>query len=192
MKKSTAFGPFSLCCTLDVPMTLSSPRRQEFGDGSGLADTGPLGKVHATLLQQPHGIAIPHALADGLWAEHARDFDDGFDKMPVDTIAAKVADEVLVDLEVVDRQALEIRQRVEPHTEVIERDSATQPLRGIDERAGAIDIRQRGLLSELQDQAPGIDSSVEQLALNRGDQIPVEQSHRGQVDRDLMCATAFA
>jgi hypothetical protein len=69
---------------------------------------GALGIVHPALPQQPKGVAIPDAIADCPWTQGARDFDDGFDQMPVHAVALKVMDEVLVDFQVVHGQPLQM------------------------------------------------------------------------------------
>src|SRR3954451_14672676 len=84
------------------------------------ADQEPLRVVDADLTQAHKRLAVLYELGDGLHSEALGDLDHRLDEHLVGAAAGHVADELPVDLDVVDRKLLEVGERPESGAEVIE------------------------------------------------------------------------
>ena len=85
-------------------------------------------------------------------------------------LADDAADEVAVDLEVVEGQALEVVEGAESRAEVVQREPAAAGAQPVGEGLGLLDVGDRRRLRQLEDQTRGIDAGVRQRALDeRGD-----------------------
>src|SRR5947209_1148818 len=81
-----------------------------------------------------------------------RDPDDRFDNELVDGICPEAANEVAVDLEIVERQMLQVTERAEPGAEIIEREAAPPAPQVRHERLRAVDVANRRCFGQLEDQ----------------------------------------
>ena len=70
------------------------------------------------------GLLVGDELGDRLLAESLGDADDGLDHELVDLAVGGVLDELAVDLDVVERQVLEVVEGAEPGAEVVQREPA--------------------------------------------------------------------
>ena len=83
------------------------------------------------------------------------------------------ADEVAVDLQVGERQVLEVLEGAEARPEVVERDRAAETLNASAERLRPAHVGDRGRLRELDDQPLGRHLLQRELALEQGERAPV-------------------
>ena len=99
------------------------------------------------------------------------------------TLRGERADEVAVDLEVVERQVLQVVEGGEAGAEVVEREAAAEPGQALREGAGLLHVGDRGGLGDLEHEAARIDAGERDLALHelRDRQV----AHRLARDVDL-------
>ena len=76
---------------------------------------------------------------------------------PVGLVAHAVGDELAVDLQVVERQVLEVVEGAEAGAEVVEREAAAELAQPVGERARLRDAGDRGRLGDLEDQPARVD-----------------------------------
>src|SRR3954447_5741975 len=74
-----------------------------------------------------------HPFSDRLEPHDVTDAIDCFDHRLIDNIGRQSSDEAAVDLQIVDRQALEIAERRQSGAEVVQRETATESFQGVDE-----------------------------------------------------------
>ena len=84
-------------------------------------------------------------------------------------------DELAVDLQVVERQVLEVVERAEARAEVVEREAAAELREALGEAPRERDVRDRRGLGDLEDQAPRVDVGARELALDEVQQRRVVQ-----------------
>ena len=95
--------------------------------------------VHTVVCQELLRFATLDALGDRAFAEALRDGDERRDDELVGAVGRAAGDELAVDLEVVEREVLEVVEAAEAGAEVIERETAPergQPLGEAVARAG--------------------------------------------------------
>jgi len=88
----------------------------------------------------------PHGMADGI---------DRLHHCPIGRVGGDIAHEGAIDLEVIDRQILEVGKRRQPAAEIIERKSAAQLLHLADEAHHPRQIGHRRTLGDLEAQCTG-------------------------------------
>jgi hypothetical protein len=115
--------------------------------------------------------ALPHA-------DHRGD-DTG-----VVRIRREIAHERLVDLQGVDRKALQIAQARIPGPEVIERELHAHALEGLKHGHGGLRILHQEAFGQLELQIARIEASLRQDVVHSGNEIAGAQFHRGDVDGD--------
>src|SRR3954471_8724190 len=117
----------------------SNPRRSPGGervlDRDGPAEVEALGEVDAELADGLEDVLVGDELGQARRAEPARDRHDGLDDEPVRRVLAHPSDELAVDLEDVEVEVLERRERGEAGPEVVEREPAAQSPQRRRERA---------------------------------------------------------
>jgi len=133
-------------------------------DAGSPADVVPLGIVDAELPQPGDGRPVADELGDRLGSEPVRQRHDRLDHELVGRRGAEVADELAVDLEVVEVEELEVGEGREPGAEVVDRQLAAEPPEPHGQSPGAVDVPNRGGLGDLEHQAAGGDLGLrEQL-----------------------------
>ena len=85
-----------------------------------------LGEVDALVAAHLEDLRLRDELGHRALAQVAGDADDRAHDRPVDLRLVHVGDELAVDLHVVEDQVLEVVERPEPGTEVVEREGAAQ------------------------------------------------------------------
>src|SRR4051812_49414098 len=94
-----------------IPIRMSGPYAS---DRAGAADEVSLHEVDADPAQDLQGLLVLDTLGDGLQVEGVGQRDDPTDQRVVARVARQVADERHVDLQVPDREVLEVGQRRVP------------------------------------------------------------------------------
>src|SRR5829696_7196687 len=162
-------GPLALALGLD------EPERQR----RGLADVVALRVVDAERRQQLERLLVADHLRDRALAEAARDVHDGLDHELVRAVAEAGAHELAVDLEVVERQVLEVVEARERGAEVVEREAALdqlQQLRVARRAAGDVDLEDQAVVArELL--AEHLDRPPDDPPVDRADQV-IALGHR--------------
>ena len=93
----------------------------------------PSNIVNADLAQQFQLVEVLNTFRDGLHAHEMRYFVDGLDHGAIDRIVHDIVNKSAVDLEIVDRQMLEIREGRHAAAEIIQGKSAVEAFKLIDE-----------------------------------------------------------
>src|SRR5689334_17336291 len=106
------------------------------GNRAGPPDVEALGVIDAVLLEEPDRLVVGYRFGDGLDPEALGDADDRLDHVLVDLAAREVLDEFAVELEVMDRQVLEVVEGAEPGAEVVEGQATTEGGHALGERRG--------------------------------------------------------
>ena len=139
--------------------------------------------VAAALAQPVELLGSFHALGDRAQAEAVREADDrGADRRVV-VVPAEVAHEAAVDLEPVDRQALEVGQARIAGAEIVHRDRHADPV----EPAHHVDRRLRVGHDHALGEFDFEDAARQAMRLQRGLDVRVDvllEMQRGDVDRD--------
>src|SRR4051812_10774677 len=148
---------------------------QQLSDRSWAADVEALGEVDAELREQLERLRVGYELRDGTAPDRAGEQHDRLDDLTIDRVAGEAADELAVDLEVVDRELPQRREGPEAGAEVVERHLEAEPAERLRERGGAVDVGDRRRLGDLDDQPARIDPARRELLL--------EQPHHARADR---------
>jgi hypothetical protein len=101
----------------------------------GAADVVALGIVDAELAQQDQALFVFHALGHRLQIEAAGQVDDRLHHLATGPALAQVTDELDVDLQVIDRELLEVGEPAVARAEVVESDLAAELVQRGDEPA---------------------------------------------------------
>ena len=96
-----------------------------------------------------HGDVL-HLLGDQPEVQRARHADDGAHHRLVHGVAAEVAHEGTVDLQVVHRQRLQVREAAEVRAEVVEREAAAHAVQHLDEAARLVEVADHRGLGDLE------------------------------------------
>src|SRR4051812_15180907 len=123
--------------------TAGRPRHveaQPVGEGGGAPEVVALCLVDAELAQQRHGLGVPGLLGHRALAHAARDLHERLDDDAVAGVAGAVAHELAIDLQVVEREVLEVVEGAEAGAEVVEREAAPELGEPRGEPAGARDV----------------------------------------------------
>src|SRR5258708_26015169 len=89
-----------------------------------LRDAVALSVVDAQALQHVDDFLILGEFGDRLFAGEVTDFVDRAHHFPIDGIVQNLFDETAVDLQVIDREVLQVSERRQPGAEIIERELA--------------------------------------------------------------------
>src|SRR5450755_3760298 len=156
-------------------------RRQDGVKRGGTARVIPLRVVNAQVAQQCQGLVVLDELGDRLGAQPAGDVDHGPDDEPVRRRPREPLDELAVDLDAVELEVLEVVEGREPGAEVIEREPAAQLTQIVSEITGAVDVRDRGGLGELEHQPP----AGNRTCLEQAPQAPSDRAGVQGLARDV-------
>src|ERR1700722_6339538 len=101
-----------------------------------LRDAVALRKVHADVAQHLDDLGVLGELSDGLLAGEVTDLVDRAHHLAIDRVVQDLAHEAAVDLQVIHREVLQVTERGQAGTEVVERKLAAQLLERLDEAIG--------------------------------------------------------
>ena len=151
-----------------------------------------LRKVDAEGAKQVQGGLVLDELGDGLLAELVGDLDERGDDHLIQPAADEAADELTVDLEIVEGQVLEVGEGAVAGAEVVEGERASQSFEVFGEGAGAWHVDDGGGLGDLDDQTPRL-VEPRQVRLDECKQRGVTDGRAGQVHLELHgAATSLA
>src|SRR4051794_19489881 len=97
-----------------------------FCHGCRFAREVTLGEVDSVATEQTQCRVIAHELGDRLLSEPVRNLDDRFHGQLVSLRRGQLADEIAVDLQIVERQMLQVVERTEAGAEVVECECAAE------------------------------------------------------------------
>src|SRR6478752_3061964 len=104
-----------------VPHGAKRTERRGHGDGEALR------VIDADRAQRFERIAVLDRLGDRLFPHVMADAVDRLDHRMVDRVLEHVLDEAAVDLEVIDRKMLEVRERRDADAEIVQREPTAEP-----------------------------------------------------------------
>src|SRR5215217_7923717 len=154
---------------------------EPLGQRRRLADVVALRVVHAEPGQQLERLLVADHLRHRALAEPARDVDDGLDHELVRAVVEARAHELAVDLEVVERQVLEVVEAREGGAEVVEREAAAELVEAGGELLRARDVAHRGRLGDLEDDLLRLHAVDLELLLDQVEQIRIAGRAAGDV-----------
>ena len=156
----------------------------ELGGGQRAAEVVALGAAAAQVDQRLQDALGLHALGDDVEAEVAGEVDRRADDHGVAVVVGHRGDEGAVDLDLVERQLLEVGERRLAGAEVVEREPDAERAQRREHLGHALRIAHHGGLGDLAlERAAGQAVLVEQLGHHRR-QADVEHVGGRQVDRD--------
>lgn len=117
------------------------------------ADVIALGVIDAVIAQQQDDLGVLDKFGHGLFTKAVCCLYQGFDEQLVIHIGGEIADERAVNLDVLDRELLQIIERGKSHAEIIQTECATQRDDFFHQRARRSHIFHGGRFSNLEDQA---------------------------------------
>src|SRR3954454_7768037 len=120
-----------------------------FCHGCWFASEVTLGEVDSVATEQTERCVVAHELRDGLLSEPVRDLDDRFHGQLVRLRRGQLADEVAVDLQIVERQVLQVVERAEASAEVVECECAAELAEALGEAARLLDVHDRRRFGDL-------------------------------------------
>src|SRR4029079_10056411 len=124
------------------------------------------------------------ALGDRAQAEAARDVDDRRDDRGVLVLGPEAVDEGAVDLDRVDRDALQARERRVAGAEVVEQDADAAGAKLLSRGARRGDVREQGALGDLEAEAPRLEAAALERALDLAEELGPGELAAGDVDGD--------
>src|SRR6185295_2220908 len=140
---------------------------------------------YADLLKGREDLVAFHRLGDRRDAEQLADLVDRFDQRALDRAFVDVAHEAAVDLQEIDVEVLEVRERRQAGAEIVEHKTAAARLQGADELLGAGEVRHRRGFGHLEQDARGRNAGeVELLDHVVEEALLVDRSAR-EVDRPV-------
>ena len=177
-------------------------QRQNSSASSGLGDVEALGLVASEVAEPVEGVAILDALGDDAEPEVLPELDRrSHDREVVDAVE-HVRHERTVDLDLLDRESLQVGERGEPRAEVIDREAHPDLRQVVQDGVGAPESATRKLsvsssFRKSWRHVPAIEEPADDLG-----QVLIEQRSRGQVDGDRdadpvvgprrqVCSTSF-
>src|SRR5439155_26386865 len=99
---------------------------EDVGNGTRQADVEALAGVDADRAEEAGDGVVGDELGDRLLAHALRERDERLDQQPVHWAVGEVADVFAVDLEVVERQVLEVEEGAEAGAEVVQSELAAE------------------------------------------------------------------
>ena len=117
-----------MALSLGRPVGFGYPEGEHLGDVRRPANVVALGVVYPVLPQQPHRLLIADKLRYRFLAQAPRYGHHRLQEVLVDLATGKIANEGPVDLQVVDGQLLEVVEGREASPEIVQGESAAQPL----------------------------------------------------------------
>src|SRR6516225_4034328 len=150
-----------------------------------LRDAVALRVVDAEAGEHLDDLGVLGEFRDGLLTGEVPDLVDRADHLAVDRIAQDLAHEAAVDLQVIDREVLEVAERGKSGAEVIERELAAELLQRLDEAVGLGEARDRRGLGDLEADLRGIEPALVELIDDKRQELVITEALTGQVDRAL-------
>src|SRR6185437_9586046 len=141
-----------------------------------------LGEVDPQAGEHLDDLGVLGEFGDGLLAGEMADLVDGADHLPVDGVAQDFAHEAAVDLEVIDREVLEVPERGEAGAEVIERELAAELLQRLDEAVRLGEARDRRGLGDLEADLAAVEAALVELVDDEGQELVIAEALSGEVD----------
>ena len=151
--------------------------------GEGIGEPVALHLVAVLLAQVLDLLGALDAFRHHVEAERMRHGDDGGGDRLVVRVGGDVADELLVDLEGVDRQALEVGKRGIAGAEVVDREGDADRLQAPQRRDRLLGVRHHHALGQLQLQLVGRDVVLGEDVAQAPDQVAAQQLRHRDVDR---------
>lgn len=109
-----------------------------------------LHEVDAHLRRGFERARVFHLLGDHLEVERARELDHRRHHRLVDRVDAEIADERAVDLQIVERQVLQVAERGQAAPEIVERELAAHAVQHADEALRMLDVRDDRVLGDFE------------------------------------------
>ena len=154
-------------------------------DRQGLAEQIALHAVAAFLGEEGELVDRLDALGDDRHFEAVAEIDHGADDRRRLRVAAEIHDEGAVDLDLVERERLEIAQRGVSAAEIIHGDAHAERLQPAQQRETAIKILDQHALGDFELEPAGRKAGLEQDGMHKPDHVAVHELRRRQIDRDL-------
>src|SRR5579859_1886504 len=143
-----------------------------------------LHEVDAEIAQLAFDFGILDEFGDGLLAEQLGDVLDAAHGGVVDRIFIHVFNELSVDLDVIDRQLLEVMERGNASAEIVEREADADLAHLLDELDRAVDIVDRFRFGDLETQLFAVEGGARYPILHKGLEIAVADRFARQIDRN--------
>src|SRR3954469_19712271 len=124
------------------------------------------------------------ALGDRLEPQAARDVDDRADDRRVVLLLAQPVDERAVDLDRVDRHALQARQGRVAGAEVVEQDADAELAQALERRARRGDVLEEDALGDLEAEAAGLEAAARERPLHLAEELGPGELAARHVDGD--------
>src|SRR4029077_15367905 len=150
-----------------------------------LRDAVALRVVDAEASEHLDDLGVLGEFRDGLLAGEVPDLVDRADHLAVDRVAQDLAHEAAVDLEVIDREVLEVTERGEPGAEVIERELAAELLQRLDEAVRLREACDRRGLGDLEADLGRIEPALVELIDDERQELVITEALAGEIDRAL-------
>ena len=106
---------------------------------------------------------------------------DRLDDELVDRIGPESTDEVAIDLEIVEREMLQVIERAKAGAEIVQREAATPAPQLRHERLRLVDVANGRRFGQLEDQTRGVDARVGERAIDDRDELRVADGLRGDI-----------
>jgi len=113
------------------------------------------------------------------------EIDDGADDRRRLRIAAEIHHEGAVDLDLVEREGLQIAQRGIARAEIVHRDAHAEPFQPPQQRETTVEILDQHALGDFEFKPVGREPGFEQDRMDEADEVAVHELRRRQVDGDL-------
>src|SRR5450759_1165818 len=150
-------GPYSSGCCESLDLAAGPPELEA------------LGVVDAVVAQQPHRRLVADVLGDRLLAHAAGYADERLHDELVLARGGQGADEVAIDLQIAEREVLEVVEGAEAGAKVVERDGAAERVHSFAEGDRLSHVGDCGRLRHLDDQAVRVDPVAGELVLDMGE-----------------------
>src|SRR5690242_16837276 len=136
--------------------------------------------VHAEAGEHLDDLGVLGEFRDGLLAGEVADLVDRPHHLTVYRIAQDLAHEAAIDLEVIDREVLEVTERGEPGAEVIECELATELLQRLNEAVRLREARDRRGLGDLEAYLRGIEPALVELIDHERQEFVIPEALSGE------------
>ena len=162
--------------------------------GRGTPIWKPCAIVDVAAPQPIRHVLIGDEFRHGFFPQALGDPDDRFNDELVGGICAEAADEVAIDLEIVEGEMLQVIERPETDAKIVQREPATPTpqLRG--ELLRVVDVANRRRFGQLEDQTRGVDAPVRERSIDDRDELRAEErpSSRKATPLTMSCASKRA
>src|SRR6185437_14740539 len=164
---------------------VAANERSVLPDRQRLADQVALHGVAAFVGEEGELFQGLDSLGHQRHAEAVAEVDDGGDDRGRLRIAAEIDDEGAVDLDLVERERLQIAQRGIARAEIVHRDAHAERLQAAQQRQTSIEVLDQHTLGDFELEPAGRKPGFEQDRMDEADKIAVHELRRRQVDGDL-------